>query len=138
MHSTLIPRIVSRGLLTECLRYYNAKVLVSSSFDFREELSHEDQLRLAAENCSSTQIKCTRGVAIRRPLTHCINRSQGCDGMIDCEDKSDELFCKAAEHVACRPDHTRCPDGKVCFRRNEQTCGRCAERESADEQRSFD
>ncbi|CAF1428031.1 unnamed protein product [Adineta ricciae] len=117
-YSMLIPHTVARGLLTECTKYEKTKVLVSNAFDFRE-----DQSPLANETCSSHQIGCTKGVAISRPLTRCINRAQHCDGIIHCEDKSDELACNQTVHnAACPTGFTKCPDGKVCYRQQEQTC----------------
>jgi hypothetical protein len=122
--STLIRIPVFRGLLSECDAYRNTKVLVSNSFDFREEMSHEDQLKLSNENCSSNQFTCRTGLAIRRPLTHCINRQQKCDRIIDCEDKSDELSCNENFQITdCTNGLEKCPDGKTCYRKDEQTCG---------------
>ncbi|CAF1159637.1 unnamed protein product [Adineta steineri] len=123
LYSTLIPIIRSRGLLSEHIKYLNIPILVSNSFDFREEISREDQLKLSNENCSNTQFTCQKGVAISRPLTRCIDQGQKCNRIINCEDKSDELHCdRNFQNNDCPPDHTFCPDGKVCYRKDVQTC----------------
>lgn len=125
LYSTLIPITTSRGLLSECIAYRNAKILVSNSFDFREDMSREVQMKLSNENCSTEQFTCRKGVAIARPLTRCIDRrQQECNGIIDCEDKSDEISCKEnVQKPGCPIGYTKCPDGKVCYRQNEQKCG---------------
>ncbi|UJR20703.1 hypothetical protein I4U23_023824 [Adineta vaga] len=123
VYSTLIPRIISRDLLTECTKYEKTMVLVSNSYDFREGVSREEQLKLANETCSNNQLPCRKGVAISRPLTRCFNVGQQCDGIIDCEDKSDESSCeRTVQNAACRTGYTKCSDGKTCYRQQEQTC----------------
>ena len=124
IYSTLIPIPISYGLLSQCIAYRNAQVLVSNSFDFREEISREDQLKLSHENCSSNQFTCQTGVAILRPLTRCINHQQQCNRIIDCEDKSDELLCDESFQISdCPIGYIKCFDRKSCYRKDEQTCG---------------
>ncbi len=117
LYSTLIPIVVSRGLLSECIAYRKVNVIVSKSFNF----SQDDSRKLLNETCSHNQFTCHNGVAILRPLTSCIDQQRKCNGIIDCEDKSDELSC----HLFVCPvgSYTKCPDGNVCYRKDEQTCG---------------
>ncbi|CAF0731638.1 unnamed protein product [Adineta steineri] len=128
IHTTLIRVPLSRGLLTECISYRNVKVLVSDTYDFRANLSSEDNLKLANENCTNDQFMCKTGVAIARPLTRCINNRQKCNRIVDCEDKSDELVCDGnidrndQEFFQCPTGYTKCQDRKSCYRYNEQTC----------------
>jgi hypothetical protein len=120
---------VSRGLFSECITYRNVPILVSNSFDFRPDVTREETLKLVSENCTQEQFSCERGVAIVRPLTKCIDRRQRCNRIVDCEDKSDELGCnennsgRDNEYSQCPTGYVRCPDGKACYRKNEQTCG---------------
>jgi Low-density lipoprotein receptor domain class A len=116
LYSTLIPVVISRGLLSECIAYRKANILVSNTFDFREDISH----KLLNETCSNNQFTCQTGAAILRPLTRCIDQRYKCNQIIDCEDKSDELSCSIAN---CSSGYTQCSDGKVCYRKDEQTCG---------------
>ena len=115
--SILIPLIHSRGLLSECLQYRNVPILVSNFYDFREDLS----TKLPNETCSNEQWSCRTGVAILRPLTRCIDQRSRCNQVVDCEDKSDEIDCQPAE---CPRGYVKCFDGKSCFRKDEQTCGK--------------
>jgi hypothetical protein len=105
------------------------KVLVSNTFDFRPELSHEDNRTLANQNCTNDQFMCQTGVAIVRPLTRCIDNRQKCNRIVDCEDKSDELVCNGNSDQTnynffqCPTGYDKCQDRKSCYRPNEQTCG---------------
>ncbi len=127
-HSILIRLPISRGLLTECVAYRNVKVLVGD-YDFRTGLSREDNKTLANEICTTNQFTCQTGVAIGRRVTHCIDRLQKCNRIIDCEDKSDETSCtenfnsRDQEFFDCPTGYVKCPDRKSCYRRYEQTCG---------------
>jgi hypothetical protein len=112
----LIPVVISHSLFSECIAYRKANILVSNSFDFHEDNSH----KLLNETCLHNQFTCQTGAAILRPLTHCIQQRQKCNNIIDCEDKSDEVSCNAAN---CSTGYTKCADGKVCYRKDEQTCG---------------
>ena len=130
VYSTLIRVPVSRGLFSECVGYRNVKVLVANSFDFRPELTRDDSIKLASENCTTEQFTCPTGVAIVRPLTRCIDRRQQCNRIVDCEDKSDELSCNGDsntrdnEFFQCPTGYVKCQDGKSCYRKAEQTCGK--------------
>jgi hypothetical protein len=117
LYSTLIPIVISRGLLSECTAFRKANVLVSNSFDFREDYSH----KLQNETCSNHEFTCQTGAAILRPLTRCIDQRQKCNQIIDCEDKSDEIGCSTSD---CPSGYTKCLDGQICYRRDAQTCGR--------------
>lgn len=116
--SILIPLISSRGLFSECLRYRNVRVLVSNFYDFREDISS----KIANETCSNEQFPCRTGVAILRPLTRCIDQRDHCNKIINCEDKSDEIDCSS--FIECPRGYLKCSDGKSCFRKDEQTCGK--------------
>lgn len=126
IYSTLARIPLSRGLFSECVAYRNVKVLASNSFDFRPELTREENIKLANENCTTEQFMCQTGVAIVRPLTRCIHRRQRCNRIVDCEDKSDEISCdeqsNGREFFQCATGYEKCSDGKTCYRRNEQTC----------------
>lgn len=121
--SILIPLISSRGLFSECLRYRNVRVLVSNFYDFREDISS----KFGNETCSNDQFSCRTGVAIPRPLTRCIDQPHRCNQIINCEDKSDEIDCPSSNK--CPDGYVKCSDGKSCFRRDEQTCGKSQSRE---------
>jgi len=125
VHSTLIRVPLSRGLLTECTAYRNVKVLISDEFDFREKSLHEENIKLANENCTMDQFTCLTGVTIRNSSTRCIYRQQKCNRVIDCEDKSDEVSCtdnfNTNEFYNCPTGYDKCQDGKSCYRQNE-TC----------------
>ncbi len=116
LYSTLIPITILRGLLKECIAYRKTNILVSNSFDFREDISQ----KLLNETCLNDQFTCRTGAAILRPLTRCISQRQKCNQIIDCEDKSDELSCSTSN---CSTGYIKCSDGKVCYRKDEQTCG---------------
>lgn len=115
----LIPITISKGLLSECIAYQNVKILVSNSFDLRE-----DKVTVSHENCSDYQFTCETSRAISQPLTRCIDRSKHCNHIIDCEDKSDELSCDRNFQVSsCPLGYTECTDGKSCYQKDEQICG---------------
>ncbi|CAF3323264.1 unnamed protein product [Rotaria socialis] len=128
IYSTLIRIPLSRGLLTECVAYRNVKVLISSAYDFRPELSRDQAAKLAHENCTVNQFTCETGFSIVRPLTRCIDRRQKCNRIVDCEDKSDEISCAENpnahnnEFFNCPTGYSKCQDGKSCYRKAEQTC----------------
>lgn len=117
LYSTLIPIVTYRGLLSECIAYRKINILMPNSFDFREN----DSYKLINETCSNNQFTCQTGAAIARPLTRCIDQQKKCNHIIDCEDKSDELSCNTP---TCDKSYTQCPDGKVCYRKDGQTCGK--------------
>ncbi|CAF2033568.1 unnamed protein product [Rotaria magnacalcarata] len=123
LYSMLIPITMSRGLLTECVAYRNIKILVSNSFDFRKEILREHELKSSYRNCSNDQFTCETSTTISQPFTRCIDQGKQCDRIIDCEDKSDELSCDSNFQVTnCPPGYAECPDGKSCYRKEEQTC----------------
>ncbi len=128
IHSTLVGIPRSHGLLTKCIEYQSVKVLVGD-YDFRTGLSQKQNKTLANQTCSSTQFTCQTGVAISQHLTRCIDYSERCNRVINCEDKSDETSCaesfkmRDVEFFVCPTGYTECPDRKSCYRHNEQTCG---------------
>ncbi|CAF1239553.1 unnamed protein product [Rotaria sp. Silwood1] len=128
IYSTLIRIPISRGLLTECVTYRNIKVLISNTFDFRTELSHDKTIKLTNETCTNNQFRCTTGFAIVRPLTRCIDHRQQCNHIINCEDQSDEISCSENintynnQFFNCPNGYDKCSDGKSCYRKIEQTC----------------
>lgn len=128
IHTTLVGIPRSRGLLTQCIEYQNVKVLVGDH-DFRPGLTQKQNKTLANENCTNTQFTCQTGVAISQSITHCIDYSERCNRVINCQDKSDESSCaesfkiRDAEFFVCPTGYTECPDRKTCYRSNEQTCG---------------
>ncbi|CAF4366851.1 unnamed protein product, partial [Rotaria sp. Silwood2] len=123
LYSMLIPITISRGILSECLAYQNVKILVSNSFDFRDEISRQDQVKLSNENCSDYQFTCQTSSVISNPLTRCIDQQKQCNRIIDCEDKIDEVSCDTSLQVQdCPIDYIECLDGKSCYRKDEQTC----------------
>ena len=125
LHSTLLHVPVARGPLSECISYRLANVLVSNSYDFRDDFYHRNHQRLSLENCSDSQFTCRSGSTIRSALTRCIDRRQQCDRLIDCEDKSDEVSCpEQTMKVDCPAGLTECPDGNSCYRKEEETCGK--------------
>ena len=93
IYSTLIRVPLSHGLLSECIAYRNVKVLVSDKFEIEPEISRTQNIELANENCTTEKVACKTGVAIKRPLTRCIDRRDLCNHIVDCEDKSDETSC---------------------------------------------
>ncbi|CAF0855242.1 unnamed protein product [Rotaria sordida] len=122
-YSILIPIIISRGILNECLTYRNIKVLVSNSFDFRNEIFYQNQLKLSYENCSNDQFSCQTNTIISNPLKHCIDQEKQCNRIIDCENKNDELLCDINFPILnCPTDYIECLDRKTCYRKDEQTC----------------
>ncbi|CAF2403283.1 unnamed protein product [Rotaria sp. Silwood2] len=123
LYSMLIPITISRGILSECLAYQNVKILVSNSFDFRDEISRQDQVKLSNENCSDYQFTCQTSSVISNPLTRCIDQQKQCNRIIDCEDKIDEVSCDTSLQVQdCPIGYIECLDGKSCYRKDEQTC----------------
>ncbi len=125
IHSILVRVPLSRGLLTECVSYRNVKVL-AGDYDFRTGLSREENKTLANEICTDNQFNCETGLAIRHPLTRCIDRLEKCNRIVDCEDKSDETSCMEnsnREFFQCPTGYDKCQDGKSCYRKNDQTCG---------------
>ncbi len=128
IHSTLIRVPLARGLLTECIEYRNVKVLVED-LDYRAGLSREDNQTLANEICSNNQFTCQTGVAIGSRLTRCIDNILKCNRIVNCEDKSDETTCPEnfrrgdREFSQCSTGYEECQDGKLCYRKNETTCG---------------
>ena len=128
IHSTLVGVVRSHGLLARCIQYQNVKVLVGD-YDFRSSSIDNENKKLANENCTENQFTCQSGAAISRPFTRCIDDREKCNRVVNCQDKSDELFCaenlqtRDAEFFQCPTTYSKCPDRKTCYRPNEQTCG---------------
>ncbi|KAF4522274.1 hypothetical protein B566_EDAN011970 [Ephemera danica] len=72
----------------------------------------------SAKSCSSSEFKCANG-------KRCIGAAQKCDGINDCEDKSDESTCK--QRCISRGLQS-CPDTPdVCYNASSSPCARLSQ-----------